>query len=300
MKKRLFGIMACLALSGLVLSGCDNLTSLLDKPVTGVSLNKTTLELTVNHSEILSETITPADATDRTVTWSSSDPSIATVDDDGEVTGKKPGIATIIVTTNDGEKTAQCTVTVTVDSDPGTEEPGKEEPGKEEPGKEEPGKEEPGKEEPGTEEPGKEEPGKEEPGKEEPSKEEPGKEEPGKEEPGKEEPGKEEPGKEEPGKEEPGKEESTYITINFKEMDIIVGNDSTGGSVLNISVDNAGSYNNLFWFLDGGEPVATDGSIHFDTAQLTPGKHRITVIARTKAGILYSQEVIVTNELRRK
>ena len=80
--------------------------------VTGVSLNKTALNLAVNTSEKLSATVKPDNATDKTVTWKSSDPSVATVSTDGTVTAKKAGKATITVTTADGVKTATCTVTV--------------------------------------------------------------------------------------------------------------------------------------------------------------------------------------------
>ena len=52
----------------------------------------------------LSATITPEDATDKTITWSSSDEKVATVDA-GKVTGVAEGTATITATTKDGEKT---------------------------------------------------------------------------------------------------------------------------------------------------------------------------------------------------
>lgn len=82
-------------------------------PVTGVNLNKTNLELEVGASEQLMATITPADATNKSVTWSSSDPSVATVDASGNVKAVNAGTATITVTTADGGKTAACAVTVT-------------------------------------------------------------------------------------------------------------------------------------------------------------------------------------------
>ena len=80
-------------------------------PVTGVTLNKSTLALVAGSSATLATTITPEDATNKSVTWSSSDTSIATVSD-GKVTAVKAGTATITVTTTDGSKTATCTVTV--------------------------------------------------------------------------------------------------------------------------------------------------------------------------------------------
>ena len=79
--------------------------------VTGVSLDKTTLELEVGGTAKLTATVTPADATDKTVGWSTSDANVATVSD-GTVTAKAAGTATITVKTKDGDKTATCTVTV--------------------------------------------------------------------------------------------------------------------------------------------------------------------------------------------
>ncbi|WP_051330745.1 Ig-like domain-containing protein [Aneurinibacillus terranovensis] len=81
-------------------------------PVTGVSLNKTSTTITVGNSEQLTATVSPANATDSSVTWKSDNLSIATVDSSGNVTAVAPGTATITVTTNDGNKTASCTVTV--------------------------------------------------------------------------------------------------------------------------------------------------------------------------------------------
>ena len=80
-------------------------------PVTGVSLNKSTLTLTEGDSETLTATITPANATDKTVTWSTDNSSVATVSN-GKVTAVAEGSATITVKTKDGNKTATCSVTV--------------------------------------------------------------------------------------------------------------------------------------------------------------------------------------------
>ena len=80
--------------------------------VTGVTLDKTTLNLVVGSSEKLTATVTPNNATDKTVEWKSSDSAIASVDGSGNVTAVKAGSATITVTTKDGSKTASCTVTV--------------------------------------------------------------------------------------------------------------------------------------------------------------------------------------------
>ena len=81
--------------------------------VTKVELNKTSLTLDVNESETLTATITPSNATDQDVAWSSNNESVATVDQNGEVNAVAPGTANITVTTQDGDKTATCAVTVT-------------------------------------------------------------------------------------------------------------------------------------------------------------------------------------------
>ena len=81
-------------------------------PVTGVSLDKETATLFEGETTTLTATIAPDNATDKSVTWTSSAPEVATVDANGKVTAVKAGSATITVTTTDGGKTATCTVTV--------------------------------------------------------------------------------------------------------------------------------------------------------------------------------------------
>ncbi|MDV7730577.1 Ig-like domain-containing protein [Enterococcus faecium] len=81
----------------------------------GVTLNKTTTTLAVGASETLSATVLPADATDKSVKYSSSDEEIATVTPvQGKITGVAAGKATITATTSN-EKTAVCEVTVTAE-----------------------------------------------------------------------------------------------------------------------------------------------------------------------------------------
>ena len=80
--------------------------------VTGVTLNKTELTLETGDSETLTATVAPSDATNKNVTWKSSNTAVATVDANGKVTAVKAGEATITVTTEDGGKTAFCRVTV--------------------------------------------------------------------------------------------------------------------------------------------------------------------------------------------
>lgn len=79
------------------------------KPATGISLNKSTLELTVGENETLVATVTPADTTD-TVTWDTGRSDIATVDSTGKVTAVAPGTA--VIAARAGDKSAFCTVTV--------------------------------------------------------------------------------------------------------------------------------------------------------------------------------------------
>lgn len=80
--------------------------------VTGVSLNKSSTSLLVGGTETLVATVTPSNAADTSVTWATSDSSVATVSKSGLVTGVKAGTTKITVTTTDGGKTATCTVTV--------------------------------------------------------------------------------------------------------------------------------------------------------------------------------------------
>lgn len=86
--------------------------SVTNVPVTGVTLNQSTLSLTAGGSNgTLNASVMPANATNQVVTWSSSNPSAATVNN-GVVTPVAAGNATITVTTQDGNKTATCAVTV--------------------------------------------------------------------------------------------------------------------------------------------------------------------------------------------
>ncbi len=81
--------------------------------VRGVELNKGTLTLKIGDSETLSATVLPVSATNKNVSWKSSNTSVATVDANGKVTAVAAGTANITVTTEDGNKTATCKVTVT-------------------------------------------------------------------------------------------------------------------------------------------------------------------------------------------
>ena len=80
--------------------------------VSGITLNKTALNLTIGASESLVATISPSNATNKDVEWTSSNTNVATVDTTGKVTGVSAGSATITVKTKDGSKVATCNVTV--------------------------------------------------------------------------------------------------------------------------------------------------------------------------------------------
>lgn len=81
-------------------------------PVSGITLNLTSATLGCGESLRLIATVSPADADDTSVRWSTSDPAIADVDQTGLVLALSAGNATITATTNDGGKSASCEVTV--------------------------------------------------------------------------------------------------------------------------------------------------------------------------------------------
>jgi formylglycine-generating enzyme required for sulfatase activity len=89
-------------------------TAPVNVPVSGVTLNQATLSLAAGATGQLAATVSPSNATNRNVTWSSSNAGVATVSAAGLVTAQSAGTATITVTTQDGYKTATCTVTVAV------------------------------------------------------------------------------------------------------------------------------------------------------------------------------------------
>lgn len=80
--------------------------------VSSVSLNKSTLRMDVGSSERLTATVLPANARDKSVSWSSSNNLVASVNQNGEVYAGGKGSAVITATTYDGKKTATCQVTV--------------------------------------------------------------------------------------------------------------------------------------------------------------------------------------------
>ncbi|QSH92109.1 hypothetical protein C5N99_05725 [Treponema medium] len=110
----LLGLAAVLMLGALVIGCKTNVSSETSTvAVTGVTLDKPTVSLVAGTSTTLTATVLPANATNKTVAWSSDKPAIASVDKNGTVTAHKAGEAVIIVTTEDGGKTASCKVNVT-------------------------------------------------------------------------------------------------------------------------------------------------------------------------------------------
>jgi len=80
--------------------------------VTGVSLDESSITLDVGGSKTLAATVTPDNATNKKVRWTSDNETVATVSEDGVVTAVAGGTAVITATTHDGLFTATCTVTV--------------------------------------------------------------------------------------------------------------------------------------------------------------------------------------------
>ena len=82
--------------------------------VTGVTLDKSEVSITVGKTATLTATITPSNATNKNVSWTSSDEGVATVEN-GVVTAVAEGSATITVTTEDGKYSASCEVSALPD-----------------------------------------------------------------------------------------------------------------------------------------------------------------------------------------
>ncbi|SPF34400.1 Ig-like domain-containing surface protein (fragment) [Candidatus Desulfosporosinus infrequens] len=100
-----------ITVDGSITSSCP-VTVLNLVPVTGVSLNKSSATVNVGANVNLNDIIAPTNATNNKVTWTTSDPTVATVSSSGKVVGVSAGIATITVTTVDGSITSSCTITV--------------------------------------------------------------------------------------------------------------------------------------------------------------------------------------------
>jgi len=81
--------------------------------VTGVTIDKTTLNLTEGNTAKLTATVNPSNASNKEVVWVSNNSSVVSVDTNGNITALAAGNATITVTTKDGNFSASCQVTVT-------------------------------------------------------------------------------------------------------------------------------------------------------------------------------------------
>ena len=80
--------------------------------VTSVSVDPTSMKMLIGEKKTITATVLPKNATDKSIQWSSSKESVATVDQNGVVTAKAAGSTIIVALTNDGYKTASCSVTV--------------------------------------------------------------------------------------------------------------------------------------------------------------------------------------------
>jgi uncharacterized protein YjdB len=98
----------------------DNETQTPVVEVESVSLNKSEMTLTEGESETLAATVTPDNAENKSIKWSSNNEAVATVDANGTVTAKSAGTAVITATSTNG-KSAGCTVTVEKKQIPVTE-----------------------------------------------------------------------------------------------------------------------------------------------------------------------------------
>ncbi|MDR2699145.1 MAG: Ig-like domain-containing protein [Candidatus Methanoplasma sp.] len=92
-------------------------------PVIGLDLDKTSISLAIEGTSQITATVIPGNAINRDVTWTSSNIEVAAVDSHGMVTAMSGGNATITATTNDGNKTATCSVTVSASGAEGTLDP---------------------------------------------------------------------------------------------------------------------------------------------------------------------------------
>jgi len=106
--RKIYGVISIIAVTALAIAACKTE----EIPVTGVSLDQSELSLIKGRPETLKAIIEPADATNKNVSWESSDTGVATVNSKGVVKGVAKGTATITVTTEDGGFTDTCNVIV--------------------------------------------------------------------------------------------------------------------------------------------------------------------------------------------
>ncbi len=115
---KLFVLLTSILLVGIINSCGEDEVTENEISVTGVTLSQSTLSLSVGSTGTLTAIVSPSDATETSVSWSSSNESVATVSS-GTVSGIAAGSANITVTTDDGGYTATCAVTVTESSSSG-------------------------------------------------------------------------------------------------------------------------------------------------------------------------------------
>jgi uncharacterized protein YjdB len=111
MKKLFYATIALIALSTTFTACKEKETPI---SVEGITLSETNTTLAVGDTLILTASVLPENATNKIVTWTSSNTSVATIDNDGMVIAKTEGTATITVSTQDGLKRATCTLAVVV------------------------------------------------------------------------------------------------------------------------------------------------------------------------------------------
>jgi uncharacterized protein YjdB len=104
MKTKLLGLLLC------VLTACTLEKQPQKIPVTSISLNITTLQLETMETKALIATVSPDNATDKTISWTSSNENIATVNNMGLVTATGTGLVNIKAKSGDQE--ASCTIFV--------------------------------------------------------------------------------------------------------------------------------------------------------------------------------------------
>lgn len=81
-------------------------------PITGLTINRSEMPLSIGSRGVLSANVTPYNATNSIITWTSSDPSVATVDNSGNVTAE--GVGTAVITASVGSFAVSCTITVAI------------------------------------------------------------------------------------------------------------------------------------------------------------------------------------------
>lgn len=110
--------LSLLAIAGAMITSCYKADKTENIPVEKISVAPSVLSLTIGETEKIAVSVEPFNATDRSVTFSSGDETVATVDTEGTITAVATGETIITVRSNDGGHTAECTVTVQEDAIP--------------------------------------------------------------------------------------------------------------------------------------------------------------------------------------